>query len=34
MSGVVDTRTLRELSEASGPSRRRPKAVKAASEAA
>jgi Rrf2 family protein len=34
MSDVVDTRTLRELSEASGPSRRRPKSVKPTSEAA
>lgn len=34
MADVVDTRTLRELSEAAGPSRRRPKHSKATSEAA
>lgn len=34
MSDVVDTRTLRELSEATGPTKRRTKPVKAAVEAA
>jgi Rrf2 family protein len=34
MADVVDTRTLRELSEAAGPSKRRPKTAKASSEAA